>query len=85
MLINDTDFNVRNSFEQWMNGINQHKENTGLTIFPGVSVLNGAIISAPTLAILPILILAPALKVAAFLIFATNSAGIGSPVLLCTK
>ena len=30
-VINDTDFNVRNSFEQWMNGINQHKENTGLT------------------------------------------------------
>ena len=30
-IINDTDFNVRNSFEQWMNGINQHKQNTGLT------------------------------------------------------
>jgi len=30
-IINDTDFNVRNSFEQWMNGINQHEENTGLT------------------------------------------------------
>jgi hypothetical protein len=30
-VINDTDFNVRNSFEQWMNGINQHKANTGLT------------------------------------------------------
>ena len=30
-VINDTDFNVRNSFEQWMNGINQHNENTGLT------------------------------------------------------
>jgi len=30
-IINDTDFNVRNSFEQWMNGINQHKLNTGLT------------------------------------------------------
>ena len=30
-VINDTDFNVRNSFEQWMNGINQHEENTGLT------------------------------------------------------
>ena len=30
-VINDTDFNVRNSFEQWMNGINQHKLNTGLT------------------------------------------------------
>ena len=30
-VINDTDFNVRNSFEQWMNGIKQHKQNTGLT------------------------------------------------------
>lgn len=30
-VINDTDFNVRNSFEQWMNGINQHENNTGLT------------------------------------------------------
>ena len=30
-VINDTDFNVRNSFEQWMNGINQHELNTGLT------------------------------------------------------
>ena len=30
-IINDTDFNVRNSFEQWMNGINQHENNTGLT------------------------------------------------------
>ena len=30
-IINDTDFNVRNSFEQWMNGINQHKQNKGLT------------------------------------------------------
>ena len=30
-VINDTDFNVRNSFEQWMNGINQHEANTGLT------------------------------------------------------
>jgi len=30
-IINDTDFNVRNSFEEWMNGINQHNENTGLT------------------------------------------------------
>jgi hypothetical protein len=30
-VINDTDFNVRNSFEQWMNGINQHKQHTGLT------------------------------------------------------
>lgn len=30
-VINDTDFNVRNSFEEWMNGINQHNANTGLT------------------------------------------------------
>jgi len=30
-VINDTDFNVRNSFEEWMNGINQHENNTGLT------------------------------------------------------
>ena len=30
-VINDTDFNVRNSFEEWMNGINQHELNTGLT------------------------------------------------------
>ena len=28
-VINDTDFNVRNSFEQWMNGLNDHVENTG--------------------------------------------------------
>jgi len=30
-IINDTDFDVRNSFEEWMNGINQHNANTGLT------------------------------------------------------
>jgi len=27
---NDTNFNVRNSFEQWMNGMNTHQENMGL-------------------------------------------------------
>lgn len=30
-VINDTDFKVRNAFERWMNGINQHAANTGLT------------------------------------------------------
>ncbi|MBI33507.1 MAG: hypothetical protein CMD98_06545 [Gammaproteobacteria bacterium] len=30
-VINDTNFDVRNSFEEWMNGINQHNANTGLT------------------------------------------------------
>ena len=30
-VINDTDFNVRNAMERWMNGINAHKANTGLT------------------------------------------------------
>ena len=30
-VINDTNFDVRDSFEQWMNGINQHNANTGLT------------------------------------------------------
>lgn len=30
-VINDIDFKVRNSFERWMNGINQHNANTGLT------------------------------------------------------
>jgi hypothetical protein len=30
-IINDTDFKVRNAFERWMNGINQHRNNTGLT------------------------------------------------------
>ena len=29
-VINDAEFEVRKSFEQWMNGINQHQENTGL-------------------------------------------------------
>ena len=27
---NDTDFNVRNAMERWMNGINAHSANTGL-------------------------------------------------------
>lgn len=30
-IINDTDFNVRNAMERWMNGINAHTENSGLT------------------------------------------------------
>ena len=30
-IINDTGFDIRNSFEEWMNGINQHNKNTGLT------------------------------------------------------
>jgi hypothetical protein len=30
-IINDTDFKVRNAFERWMNKINQHTANTGLT------------------------------------------------------
>jgi|TARA_R110000744_G_scaffold77895_2_gene153481 hypothetical protein len=30
-IINDTDFKVRNSMERWMNGVNAHKANTGLT------------------------------------------------------
>jgi hypothetical protein len=30
-VINDTGFDIRNSFEVWMNGINQHNANTGLT------------------------------------------------------
>lgn len=30
-IINDTDFKIRNAFEKWMNGINQHAANTGLT------------------------------------------------------
>lgn len=30
-VINDIDFKVRNSFERWMNAINQHSANTGLT------------------------------------------------------
>ncbi len=27
--INDNDFSIRNAFEQWMNGLNDHVENTG--------------------------------------------------------
>jgi hypothetical protein len=30
-VINDTDFTVRDSMERWMNGINAHSANTGLT------------------------------------------------------
>ena len=30
-ILNDTDFNVRNAIERWMNGINAHSANTGLT------------------------------------------------------
>ena len=30
-IINDTDFQVRNAMERWMNGINAHSANTGLT------------------------------------------------------
>ena len=30
-IINDTDFKVRNAMERWMNGINAHRANTGLT------------------------------------------------------
>ena len=30
-VINDTDFNVRNAMERWMNSINAHSANTGLT------------------------------------------------------
>jgi len=30
-IINDTDFAVRDAFERWMNGINGHESNTGLT------------------------------------------------------
>lgn len=29
-VINDTNFAVRDAFERWMNGINQHQNNTGL-------------------------------------------------------
>ena len=29
-IINDTDFDVRNAMERWMNGMNAHNENTGL-------------------------------------------------------
>ena len=30
-VINDTDFNVRDAMERWMNGINAHSANTGLS------------------------------------------------------
>ena len=30
-VINDTDFLIRNSMERWMNGINAHQANTGLS------------------------------------------------------
>ena len=30
-IINDTDFAVRDSMERWLNGINNHKANAGLT------------------------------------------------------
>ena len=30
-IINDTDFDIRNAMERWMNGINAHSANTGLT------------------------------------------------------
>ena len=30
-VLNDTDFNTRNAMERWMNGINAHSANTGLT------------------------------------------------------
>ena len=30
-IINDTDFNVRDAMERWMNGMNGHSANTGLT------------------------------------------------------
>jgi len=28
-VINDNDFSIRNAFEEWMNGLNDHVENTG--------------------------------------------------------
>ena len=30
-VINDSEFVIRNAFERWMNGINEHQNNTGLT------------------------------------------------------
>ena len=30
-IINDTDFDVRNAMERWMNGINSHSANAGIT------------------------------------------------------
>ena len=30
-VVNDTDFTIRTAFEKWMNGINKHDDNSGLT------------------------------------------------------
>ena len=30
-ILNDTDFSIRNAMERWMNGINAHQANTGLS------------------------------------------------------
>ena len=30
-ILNDTDFAIRNAMERWMNGMNNHRQNTGLT------------------------------------------------------
>ena len=30
-ILNDTDFKLRDAFERWMNGINGHESNTGIT------------------------------------------------------
>lgn len=30
-IINDTSFSIRNAFERWMNGMNAHTDNSGLT------------------------------------------------------
>ena len=30
-IINDTDFAIRNAMERWMNGMNAHQQNTGLS------------------------------------------------------
>ena len=30
-VINDTEFKIRNAMERWMNGMNGHQQNTGLT------------------------------------------------------
>jgi hypothetical protein len=30
-ILNDTDFSIRNAMERWMNGMNAHSANTGLT------------------------------------------------------
>ena len=37
-IINDAEFDVRKSFEEWMNGINGHQENTGLVDLNDFSV-----------------------------------------------